>query len=80
MCALTVSVIMQILHLHCMEQALTDGHTNLTDGFYAAQQLAKAEPRLYKLLCELPVTWMQKGFDAGAGRHYNYEFEQPIFQ
>ena len=58
--------------LHCLVNDAQGGDNTFVDGFAVAEYLRQQEPELYRLLCQTPVEFRNKG------RHSDYRFLAPI--
>ena len=70
----------QIVFLHCLAQAITNGETFFSDGFQVAQHLQGAQPRLFDVLSDVEVTWASRGFDVHSGATYHHETKHPVLK
>lgn len=58
--------------LHCLINEAQGGDNTFVDGFAIADFLCQEEPELYRLLCQTPVEFRNKG------RHSDYRFRAPV--
>lgn len=58
--------------LHCLVNDARGGDNTFVDGFAVAEYLSQEEPELYRLLCQTPVEFRNKG------RHSDYRFLAPV--
>jgi gamma-butyrobetaine dioxygenase len=58
--------------LHCLVNDAQGGDNTFVDGFAVAEYLSREEPELYRILCQTPVEFRNKG------RNSDYRFLAPI--
>ena len=58
--------------LHCLINDAQGGDNTFVDGFAVAEYLSQQEPELYRLLCQTPVEFRNKG------RHSDYRCLAPV--